>query len=146
MATTTKQGDSGAVFADSCAGAIRAAALLSVLLLISGPAAAQSSVINPTRAQFEPSADHASVTRYELSILDATGTEAAAFDLGMPVPVDGVAEAPVDLAALPFGAYTAVARAYGADANGAPIRGEDSDPSNVFVRVPGAPSGVLVIP
>ena len=117
--------------------------LATVLLVLAAAPAAAQTVLNPTGAEFTLSPDHDRVTRYEMEILDAVGSSASTLDLGMPLDPDGdqTVTVIIDLDGIPFGTYTAIVRAYASD-----VQGEDSSPSDVFARVPGAPGGVLVLP
>lgn len=119
-----------------------------VFVLVAVAASAQT-VINPTRVEFTPSADHSVVfegqpivTGYQLQFFASGATDpTTTVDLGKPAPVDGKISLPVDFAAVPIGqVYTAKVAAYG------PGGAAASEPSNPFGRLgpPAAPTAVTL--
>jgi hypothetical protein len=121
------------------------------LIGFAAAASAQTTVINPTTAVFNPSADHTAVIdtqpvveRYELRIfVQGATTSTAVINLGKPTPSAGVITTPFSVSILPLSAtikYVAYVAAMGPTGEGV------SGASNLFMRVgpPGAPSVVVV--
>jgi hypothetical protein len=108
-----------------------------VLALSAVPAAAQDVQIkNPSAVSFEPSADHALVSAYELDILRPDGTVLQTINLGKPAPVSNVCTAPVNVQPVAFGKdYSVRVRALAGTAASDYVLS-----TNKFERAPGAPS------
>jgi len=112
---------------------------ISILLLViclamtAGSAFAQEVVKDPTRVEFSPSEDDAQVTRYELGFFQIGATDPVQLlDLGRPVPVGGIATAPLPARPVAIGSrYVARARAYAAD-----LVSDWSEASNEFGYTP----------
>jgi hypothetical protein len=112
---------------------------LVLTLFLAGLSGAQSvpDVKNPSGVTFEPSADHANVTNYELDILRPDGTVLQTLNIGKPTPVNNVATAPVNVQPVAFGTgYSMRLRAIGAGG----VTSDYTVSVNKFDRAPGAPS------
>lgn len=115
-------------------------AVLCVFALMVVPAAAQSPVPNPTRAEFSVSTDHSAIDSYELAMFDAADVLIATLDIGKPAPdATGTASVAINVQPIKFGLYTARVRA-----KAGAVFSAWSDPSNVWVREPGKPSKVVI--
>lgn len=116
-------------------------AVLAVLALMVAPAAAQTPVPNPTKAEFAPSTDHGALEGYDLAFYDAADVQIAILDIGKPaVDPDGLCRLNINVQPIKFGIYTAKVRARG----GAGAYSPWSDPSNLWVREPGKPGKIVV--
>lgn len=126
---------------------------LALLVFLLIPTIAESqTVINPTRAQFNPSADHNTVengvtivTGYELQIFPASGTTPIrTVNLDKPVPDAGnviVIDIQQLVVSLPVGTYTAKVLAKGP---GGETASESSNSFQVAVRPPTAPTNLVI--
>jgi len=111
-----------------------------LLLLVAVPAAAQTvppDVNNPTRVEWTPSADHATIDGYSMDIVSPTGTIIQTIDAGKPAPdATNTCSAALNVQPVAFGAgYTIRLRARAGTVF--------SDPAislNKFNRIPGPPS------
>lgn len=114
---------------------IKTLVVLSVLLVASA-AQAQTTVKNPTKAIFNPGADAASVTGYELDIINAAGAVVQTLTFPAQTPdAQGEVTLTFNVQPIGFGAYTAVVRnVYQA------IKSINSNVSDVWERAPGQPS------
>ena len=129
---------------------MRTALFTAVWLLAFAVAAAAQTVINPTRVEFAPSADHGvtlpdgtvMVERYELRHFIVGATSPVQVEsLGKPAPANGVCSAPIT--SLPFSTslqYVARVAAIGGTGEGV------SEASNgyFFVGKPGGPASVTL--
>lgn len=121
---------------------MRARTILStlVVLALAAVAAAQTPVRNPTTVQFTASADHATLTRYEIGWFAGGVDPVQVGDLGKPTP-DGNNLVSHALPSYPLGTtYTAKVRAYAGT-----VAGDWSADSNPFYRTPLPPAGQVVI-
>jgi hypothetical protein len=119
---------------------LASAAVLSMLL--TGSSAAQpipADVKNPSAIAFEPSADHAAVTSYEVDILRPDNTVLQTINIGKPAVVNNVATAPVNVQPVAFGTgYSFRIRAIVGTATS-----DYTVSLNKFERAPGAPSKLV---
>lgn len=101
----------------------------------------QAPVQNPTKAEFTPSADHATIDYYQIGYFLAGAAEPVTVtDLGKPAPdASNVCRVDLNTQPLTFGGYIAKVRAR---AGG--VWSDWSDPSNPFERIPGPPGGPVV--
>jgi hypothetical protein len=110
-----------------------AATILALALLQTG------NVKNPRTIEFV-CADHATDDQHEVDIVrNSDGVVIQTVLLGDPVAVSGVVTATINVQPVAFGTYFVRVRAVA----GA-LKSEDSVSSNLFDRVPGAPSSVVV--
>jgi len=117
--------------------------LLGAFLLVANVAVSQT-LPNPTGAEWTCSADHSSISSYEIGWFLAGATApVSTTDLGKPIPTAAnLCTSAINVMPLAFAEYSAKVRCKVA---GAPvIYSEWSDPSNLFQRVPGKPGGVVV--
>jgi len=114
--------------------------LLSLFLAGASGAQPPADVRNPSSVTFEPSADHANITNYELDILRPDGTVLQTLNVGKPTPVTNIITAPINVQPVAFGTgYSVRVRAI---AGTAPS--DYANSLNKFDRVPGGPSKVTV--
>ena len=110
-------------------------ALIFALLGVASSAVAQT-IRNPSGATFTPSADHATITSYEIGwFLTGAVEPVSTVDIGKPAP-DGTNTCAIAINVMPlaFNEYTAKIRA-----KAGTVYSDWSDPSNGFQRVPGRP-------
>ena len=101
--------------------------------------AAQDIPRNPRNIEFV-CADHDRDDQHELDILDSGGNVIQTILLGdPPVGQDGIVRTTINIQPITFGEYTARVRARAGD-----LISLNSAPSNMFLRAPGQPSGVIV--
>lgn len=120
-------------------------AIVALLFLTAAPAWAQSAPIqNPSLIVFTPSPDHATISSYQVVILDAKDAAVQTLDIGKPNPCSascpagvavGEASAAINVQPVAFGRYTVVMKSVGGG-----ITGPASPPSDVWERAPGSPS------
>lgn len=107
---------------------------LGLLLLSSAPVQAQvPPVKNPTAVEFT-SADHATVTGYEVDILNGT-TVLTTLSLGKGTLAGGIVTLPLNVQPIAFGTYTLRIRAVASPT----LKSENSPSSDPWDRVPVAP-------
>jgi hypothetical protein len=96
---------------------------------------------NPTGAEFTPSPDHAAVSQYEIGwFLSGAVDPLSITDIGKPTPdQNNVCRVTINVMPLPFNQYTAKIRAKAGD-----VYSEWSEPSNVFMRIPGKPGTPVI--
>lgn len=92
-------------------------------------------VKNPAAVEFT-SADHATVTGYEIDILTSTGAVLTTLSLGKGTLADGVVTLPLNVQPIAFGVYTLRLRAVASPT----LKSANSAVSDPWERVPGAPS------
>ncbi len=100
-------------------------------------------MVNPTTAEYQPSADHSIIVRYEIGYFYQGAAEPFfVSDFGKP------ACSPLCSSPLPakpaFGEFTAKIKAWAVDYGGAPISSEWSAVSNPFDLLPLPPSGTTI--
>lgn len=119
--------------------------LMTLLMAASAAGTEVPPVANPTTAQFTASADHATVTNYQLDTMAGSATGAIAFTLNLGKPTPNAANLISVLvqpfATLPPGTYVATVSAMGPGGAG------KSAPSAPFARVgaPASPTGLVVL-
>lgn len=107
---------------------------LACLLLV--PSLAMAQAKNPTKATFQPGPDAALVTGYELDIVNAAGTVVQTMVFpAQPADANGEVTLTINVQPVAFGDYTAVVR----NVVGS-VKSANSLPSEMWQRVPGAPS------
>jgi hypothetical protein len=109
--------------------------IIGLVLLSSLPAQAQiPPVKNPNAVEFT-SADHATITGYEVDILSGA-TVISTLVLGKGTLAGGIVTLPLNVQPIAFGTYTLRIRAVAS----ATLKSENSVPSDPWDRVPGPPS------
>lgn len=118
--------------------------LFALAIVFAASAANAQSLKNPRNAEFEPSPDHAQITKYTLGFFlpGATDPVTTPLDLGKPTPgADNIIRVAINVQPLPFGAeYIAKVQAFAGT-----MASEWSLPSNPFDRTPGPPAKAPVI-
>jgi hypothetical protein len=125
--------------------------ILAVFLLSVVSAQAQTTVINPTKVEFTPSADHnvlidgqAVVAKYEIRyFVQGSSTSIAVVNLGKPTPVSNLISTALDITVVPLSStvkYVTSVAAMGPTGEGV------SSLSNPFMRVgpPAIPGNPIV--
>jgi len=116
--------------------------LLSFLLLFLGCSEATAQAVkNPSGAEFTSSVDHLVITSYEIGwFLIGAPEPVSMVNIGKPAP-DGSNRCVVQINVMPlaFNDYVAKIRAYAGT-----LVSDWSEASNIFQRVPGPPSKLVV--
>jgi hypothetical protein len=102
--------------------------------------ASSQTVTNPTKAEFTASADHATITLYEIAWFTGATQVGTVVDIGKPTPdANQLCLVTINTQPLPFATYTAKVRA-----KAGTVYSEWSLASNPFDRVPAAPGSPTV--
>jgi len=113
--------------------------LVSAMLLVCAGMASAQTVVNPTRVEFAPSTDHATVTRYTLGLFIGGTDPVQELDMAKPTP-NASNVCAWTLTSYPVGVtYTAKARAWAGT-----ITSDWSNTTSPFYRTPAAPSALVV--
>jgi hypothetical protein len=118
-------------------------AIAFVALILSPVVAHGQTIKNPRGAEFEPSPDHAQITKYVIGFFLPGATDPVQTqDLGKPTPnAQNIIAVTINVQPLTFGAaYTAKVQALAGT-----LASEWSLPSNPFDRAPGPPSKPPVV-
>jgi hypothetical protein len=113
------------------------------LLALSASLAQAQTLKNPKNAEFEPSPDHAQITKYVIGFFLPGATDPVqTADLGKPTPnASNIIAVPINVQPLTFGAaYIAKVQAWAGT-----LVSEWSLPSNPFDRTPGPPARAPVV-
>jgi hypothetical protein len=118
-------------------------ALVAVLALAIAVPAVGQTLKNPKNAEFEPSPDHAQITKYVIGFFLPGATDpVTTADLGKPTPnASNIIAVTINVQPLTFGAaYVAKVQAFAGT-----LASEWSLPSNPFDRAPGPPAKAPVV-
>ncbi len=109
--------------------------LLTILLVLAvAVSASAQSITNPTKVEYEPSADHAQMTKYVVGffLVGATNpVQVVDLPIVAPDPGTGKITQTMPFASLTFGTYVAKLKSVAGS-----VEGEWSEPSNEGVRAP----------
>ena len=114
-------------------------ALSPALALLQNP----TIIKNPTKLQFT-CPDHAVDTGHEADIVNAGGVVIQTLTIGDPAEVAGKVLAAINVQPIVFGSYMIKVRATVQPVNGALLKSEDSNASNVWERAAMTPTDVVV--